>query len=320
LLTLVFRQLEAAEQPQLELDTLAEQTADLLSDLTQAQMVTTVTPVLGPDGNEVARHLRWHTFGTRDRLVLETTWHIAEKLVCFDAVRAAVDYHRFTALWTICQQAARAGYPWAAAWWDGEEDPVLDNLWFQDATELFDAEDDNPDMPPIGRRELGDGAVLEWLHPSVRIMKRLVYFAEDCRIDWESLIIEDLMTETPATYLEIREGRNTIALARVLRDTYLPGMEGYDPRSPRPPVEFTIESFEVHPQYRGKRYGAVLVEEVQRLRRPMSTLDTYRRAEKFWERVGFVHNPRRSSREDSNIFEWSPPMGLPVKSRTEEDE
>jgi len=320
-LTLVFRKLEAADAPPLlELDALAEETAELLADLTQAQMVTTVTPVLGPDGEQIARHLRWHTFGTRDRLVLETTWHIKERFMVFDAVRAAVDYHRFTAIWSICQQAARAGYPWAAAWWDGEEDPVLDNLWFHDTGELYDMEDEDPPMPPMGRRELEPGIILEWLHPSVRIMKRLVYFAEDCKIDWESLIIEDLMKETPAVYLEVREGRNTIALARVLRETYLPGMDGYDPRSPRPPVEFEIESFEVHPEYRGKRYGAVLVEEVQRLRRPMSTLDTYRRAEKFWERMGFVHNPRRSSREDSNIFEWSPPMGIPVKSRTEDDE
>ncbi|HYF91021.1 MAG TPA: GNAT family N-acetyltransferase [Symbiobacteriaceae bacterium] len=320
MLTLVFRRLEAAEPPLLDLDVLAVETADLLADLTQAQMVTTATPVFGPDGRQIARHLRWHTHGSRDRLVLETTWHMDERLMVFDAVRAAVDYHRFAAIWGICQQAAKAGYPWAAAWWDGEADPVLDNLWFHDAGEQYDMEDEDPPMPPLGRRELGGSVVLEWLHPSVRIMKRLVYFAEDCQIDWESLIIEDLMTETPATYLEIREGRNTIALARVLRETYLPGMEGYDPRSPRRPVEFEIESFEVHPEYRGKRYGAILVEEVQRLRRPMSTLDTYRRAEKFWERMGFVRNPRRSSREDSNIFEWSPPMGMPVKSMTEDEE
>lgn len=319
MLTLVFRKLEAAESPLLTLDVLAEETADLLSDLTQAQMVTTVTPVFGPDGSEVARHLRWHTFGTRDRLVLETTWHIHERYMVFDADRAAVDYHRFTALWTICQQAARAGYPWAAAWWEGDEDPVLDNLWFQDANELYDMDDD-PDMPPIGRRELPNGSVLEWLHPSVRIMKRLVYFGEDVKIDWESLIIEDLMTDTEATYLELREGRNTVALARVLRETFLPGEDGYDPRSHRPPVEFDIESFEVHPDHQGKGYGAILVNEVQRLRRPMSTLDTYRRAEPFWERMGFVRNPRRSSREDSNIFEWGPPMGTPAKSRTEEDD
>lgn len=319
MLTLTFRKLEAITPAEVDLDTVAKETALLLADLTQAQMVTTVTPVLDESGAEVARHLRWHTFGTRDRLVLETTWHRSEGFMVFDAIRAAVDYHRFAAIWTICQQAARAGYPWAAAWWDGDEDPVLDNLWFSDANELYQAADE-PEMPPIGRRELPSGLVLEWLHPSVRIMKRLVYFAEDCKIDWESLIIEDLMTDTPATYLELREGRNTVALARVLRETYLPGMDGYDPRSPRPPVEFEIESFEVHPDHQSKGYGALLVQEVQRLRRPMSTLDTYRRAEKFWERVGFVRNSRRSSREDSNIFEWSPPIGTPVKSRTEDDD
>ena len=292
----------------------------LLADLIQAQVVTTVTPVLSPKGQQpVARHMRWHSYGTRDRLVLETTWHLAEGFMVFDAVRAAVDYHRFAAIWAICQQAARAGYGWAGAWWDGEEDPVLDNLWFHDANELYEMEDENPPMPPMGRRELPGGLVLEWLHPSVRIMKRLVYFAEDCKIDWESLIIEDLMTDTATTYLELRDGRNTVALARIIRETYLPGMEGYDPRSPRPPVEFEIESFEVHPDHQGKGYGNVLVSEVQRLRRPMSTLDTYRRAEKFWERVGFVRNPRRSSREDSNIFEWSPPMGPAAKSMTEDD-
>ncbi|MDB4896754.1 MAG: hypothetical protein JWN15_3016 [Firmicutes bacterium] len=319
MLTLVFRKLAAAESAELTLDRLAEETATMLSDLTQAQMVTTVTPVLAPDGTEVARHLRWHTYGTRDRLVLETTWHIQERFMVFDAIRAAVDYHRFTAIWAICQQAARCGYPWAGAWWGGDADPVLDNLWFHDAKELFEMSDD-PAMPPMGRRELPGGVVLEWLHPSVRIMKRLVYFAEDVKIDWESLIIEDLMTDTEVTYLELREGRNTVGLARVIRETYLPGQDGYDPRSPRPAVEFDIESFEVHPEHQGRGYGSILVSEVQRLRRPVSTLDTYRRAEPFWERMGFAHNPRRSSREDSNIFEWSPPMGEPVKSRTEEDE
>ncbi len=320
MLTLVFRRLETAEGPCKDLDSVAEETAALLADLIQAQVVTTVTPVLSPQGQQpVARHMRWHSYGTRDRLVLETTWHLAEGFMVFDAVRAAVDYHRFAAIWAICQQAARAGYGWAGAWWDGEEDPVLDNLWFHDANELYEMEDENPPMPPMGRRELPGGLVLEWLHPSVRIMKRLVYFAEDCKIDWESLIIEDLMTDTATTNLELRDGRNTVALARIIRETYLPGMEGYDPRSPRPPVEFEIESFEVHPDHQGKGYGNVLVSEVQRLRRPMSTLDTYRRAEKFWERVGFVRNPRRSSREDSNIFEWSPPMGPAAKSMTEDD-
>lgn len=323
MLTLVFRQLETDLTPTLDLERVAEETAALFADLTQAQVVTTVTPVFGLDGAEIARHIRWHTFGTRDRLVLETTWHITERLVALDAVRAAVDYHRFTAVWTICQQAGRMGFPWAAAWWEGDEDPVLDNLWFHDANELYqmraDEEDSQP-MPPLGRREFPGGLVLEWLRPSVRIMKRLVYFAEDCRIDWESLIIEDIMTDTDATYLELREGRNTVALARVLRESFLPGMDGYDPRSPRPPVEFEIESFEVHPEQQGKKYGAILVAEVQKLRRPMSTLDTYRRAEKFWERMGFVRNPRRSSREDSNIFEWTPALGEPAKSRTEDDE
>ncbi|HLN64143.1 MAG TPA: GNAT family N-acetyltransferase [Symbiobacteriaceae bacterium] len=320
MLTLVFRRLEAAAGPCKDLDSVAEETATLLADLIQAQVVTTVTPVLSANGQlPVARHMRWHSYGTRDRLVLETTWHLAEGFMVFDAVRAAVDYHRFAAVWAICQQAASAGYGWAGAWWDGEDDPVLDNLWFHDANELFEMEDENPPMPPMGRQELPGGLVLEWLHPSVRIMKRLVYFAEDCKIDWESLIIEDLMTDTATTYLELRDGRNTVALARIIRETYLPGMEGYDPRSPRPPVEFEIESFEVHPDHQGKGYGNILVSEVQRLRRPMSTLDTYRRAEKFWERMGFVRNPRRSSREDSNIFEWTPPMGPAAKSMTEEE-
>ncbi len=321
MLTLVFRPLTAAEAPHLDLGVMAEETAVLLSDLTQAQVVTTETPVLGPNGAEVARHIRWHTFGTRDRLVLETTWHYKERTVIIDADRAAVQYHRFAAIWTVCGQAAKAGYSWAGAWWDGDKDPVLDNLWFMDANELWqEVDEESTAMPPFGRRELENGLVLEWLHPSVKIMKRLVYFAEECKIDWESLIIEDLMTETPATYLELREGRNTVALTRVLRETYLPGMEGYDPRSPRKAVEYEIESFEVHPKQQGRGLGAILINEVQRLRRPMSTLDTYRRAEKFWERVGFVPNPRRSSREDSNIFEWSPVLGEPVKSRTEDEE
>jgi hypothetical protein len=320
MLTLVFRPLQAETSPILTLNALAEKGASLLSDLTQAQMVTTVTPVFNLDGDEIARHIRWHTYATRDRLVLETTWHIRDRYMVFDAVRAAVDYHRFAAIWTICQLAGQVAYPWAAAWWNGDEDPMLDNLWFQDADELYQSSEKLTDMPPIGRSELGHGLVLEWLKPSVRIMKRLIYFGEDCKIDWESLIIEDLMTDTTATYLELREGRNTVALARVLREIYLPGMEGYDPRSPRPPVDFLIESFEVDANKQSKMYGALLVHEVQRFLRPISTLDTYRRAEKFWERVGFQRNSRRSSREDSNIFEWAPPMGLPVKNRTEEED
>lgn len=319
MLTLTFRRLEPADRPLLDLETLAEDTANLLSDLTQAHMVTTVTPVYGPDGAEVARHIRWHTFATRDRLVLETTWHFKERVMIFDAFRAAVEYHLFTALWVVCQQAGKASYEWAGAWWNESRDPVLDNLWFHGADELYQMDDSQP-MPPIGRLDLPNGLVLEWLHPSVKIMKRLIYFGEDCRIDWEHLIIEDLMTNTNATYLELREGRNTVGLVRLIRETFLPGEEGYDPRSPRPPVDFEIESFEIHPAHQGKGYGAILVGEVQRLRRPVSTLDTYRRAEKFWERMGFIHNPRRSSREDSNIFEWLPLMGQPAKSRTEDDE
>lgn len=317
MLTLVFRQLEHTTPPDLALNQLPELLAATLSDLVQAQVVTTTTPVLGPDGQEVARRIRWQTYNSRDRLVLVTTWHIQEQMVICDAVRAAVDYHRFAAIWEICQHASRLGYHWTGAWWEGDVDPVLDNLWFLDADELLRSGDG---MPPIGRQELPEGLILEWLHPSVRIMKRLVYFAEDCRIDWESLIIEDLMTQNETTYLELRDGRNTVALARVIRDPFLPGMEGYDPRSPRPSVEFEIESFEVHPDHQGKGYGALLVSEVQRLRCPLSTLDTYRRAEKFWERVGFAHNPRRSSREDSNIFEWSPATGPQVVSRTDEGE
>lgn len=320
MLTLVFRPLETQTPTTLDLDQLAQETAGIFSDLTQAQVMTTVTRVLGPDGAEVARHIRWHTYGTRDRLVLETTWHLAERMVLIDAIRAAVNFHCFTATWTVCRQAARAGYVWAAAWWDHPTDPILDNLWFRDAQELLDLEDGSGPMPPFGRRNLGEGRVVEWLHPSVRIMSRLIYFAEDCKIEWESLIIEDLMTQTDATYLELREGRKTVALARVLRETFLPGMEGYDPRSPRRPVEFEIESLEVHPDYKSKGYGSLLVGEVQRLCRPISTLDTYRRAEKFWRRVGFARNARRSAREDSNIFEWLPRLGPQVKSMTEDDE
>ncbi|MFZ5823633.1 MAG: GNAT family N-acetyltransferase [Bacillota bacterium] len=317
MLTLCFRRLEPDPGLPLSLDQVAEQTAQLLSDLTQAQVVTTVTPVLGPDGAEVARRIRWNTYHTRDRLVLVTTWHLRESMVIIDAVRAAVDYHRFTGIWTVCRQAGQAGYRWVGAWWEGDTDPVLDNLWFHDAEEI--ARQEAPLLPPMGRKELPGGLVLEWLHPTVHIMKRLIYFAEECRIDWEHLIIEDLMTDTEVTYLELREGRNTVALARIIRETYLPGQEGYDPRSPRPAVEFEIESFEVHPEHQGKGYGAILVTEVQRLRRPISTLDTYRRAEKFWKRMGFVHNPRRSSREDSNIFEWAPPTGPQTLSRTPDE-
>lgn len=318
MLTLCFRRLEPTAGPVRSLDEVAESTARLLSDLIQSQVVTTVTPVLDAKGTEVARRIHWNTYNTRDRLVLCTTWHRQEGMVLIDAHRAAIDFHSFTGIWTICQQAAAAGYGWAGAWWTGEQDPVLDNLWFHVPEELHRIDEDA--MPPIGRKELADGLVLEWLHPSVRIMKRLVYFAEDCRIDWESLIIEDLMTDTEVTYLELREGRSTVALARVIREQFLPGMEGYDPRSPRPPVEFEIESFEVHPDHQGKRYGAILVEEVQRLRRPVSTLDTYRRAEPFWERMGFVRNPRRSSREDSNIFEWAPPAGPQTAFRVPPDD
>jgi len=320
MLTLVFRPLESQSTITLDLDGLANTTAKIFSDLTQAQVMTTITPVLGPDGAEVARHIRWHTYGTRDRLVLETTWHVAERMVLIDAIRATVNFHCFTAIWTVCQQAAQAGYTWAAAWWDHSTDPILDNLWFRDAQEHFNLEDGKGPMPPLGRRDLGGGRLVEWLHPSVRIMSRLVYFAEDCKIEWESLIIEDLMTQTDATYLELREGRNTVALARILRETFLPGMEGYDPRSPRRPVEFEIESLEVHPSYKGKGYGSILVGEVQRLCRPISTLDTYRRAEKFWRRTGFVRNARRSAREDSNIFEWLPRLGPQTRSKTEENE
>lgn len=318
MLTLCFRRLDSAAEPLLSLDQVTESTAAILADLTQAQVVTMVASVLGPDGTEISRRIRWHTYNTRDRLVLVTTWHLADGMVVIDATRAAIDYHRFTGIWTICRQAAQAGYRWVGAWWEGDVDAVLDNLWFQDAHELYRLGE--PEMPPMGRRELPGGLVLEWLHPSVRIMKRLVYFAEECKIDWESLIIEDLMTDTEVTYLELHDGRNTVALARIIRERFLPGMEGYDPRSPRPVVEFEIESFEVHPNHQGKGYGAILVSEVQRLQRPLSTLDTYRRAEKFWERVGFVRNPRRSSREDSNIFEWVPPTGEKSTAKTPADE
>lgn len=321
MLTLCMRRLETRpHDPTIShshvLDMMAESTALILSDLTQSQVITRVTPVVGKDGAEIARRIRWNTYNTRDRLVLATTWHLKEQMVIIDADRSAVDYHRFTGLWTICREAAHIGYQWAGAWWEGDVDPVLDNLWFQDAAELYRA--DPLALPPIGRLELPDGLVLEWLHPSVRIMKRLVYFAEECRIDWESLIIEDLMTDNEVTYLELREGRNTVALARIIRECFLPGMDGYDPRSRRPEVEFEIESLEVHPDHQGKGYGAILVREVQRLHRPVSTLDTYRRAERFWERMGFVHNQRRSSREDSNIFEWSPTTRKTRTSQTPE--
>lgn len=311
MLTLCFRRLEQNGEAAATLDQVTAATTSILSDLTQAQVITTVTPVLGPDGQEVARRIRWNTWGTRDRLVLATTWHHRERTVLIDATRHAVDYHRFTGIWTICRQAGRAGFEWAGAWWEGDVDPVLDNLWFRDPDELYRLQEEKPGMPPWGRLELEGGLVLEWLHPSVRIMKRLIYFAEDCKIDWESLIIEDLMTERDVTYLELREGRSTLALARILRETYLPGMVGYDPRSPRPDVELEIESLEVHPDHQGKGYASALVREVQRLRLPLSTFDTYRRAEKFWMHMGFAHNSRRSSREDSNIFEWSPPTAPP---------
>lgn len=319
MLTLTFRPLEVCDPQPLPLEQIPAVTADLLADLTQADIVTTVTPILGAQGQEVARQIRWHTYATRDRLVVESTWHFEQRTLIFDAVQAAVDYHRFAAIWTLCQQGARAGYTWAAAWWEENADPVLDNLWFSDADELW-RKSDGAVMPPFGRQILKNGLVLEWLHPSVKIMKRLVYFAEECKIDWESLIIEDLMTNTPSTYLELRDGRNTVALARVLISRYLPGMEGYDPRSKRPPIELEIESFEVHPNSQGKHYGALLVSAVQALRRPVSTLDTYRRAQPFWERMGFVRNPARSSREDSNILEWSPTFGEAIKSRTDEEE
>lgn len=320
MLTLCFRRLEPTSQPWLTLDQVAESTAAILSDLTQAQVVTTVTPILDSSGREVARRIRWNTYNTRDRLVLATTWHIREGLVIIDATRHAIEYHRFTGIWTVCRQASQAGFAWAGAWWEGDVDPVLDNLWFHESDELVRIQEEGDPMPPMGHLELQGGMVLEWLHPSVRIMKRLVYFAEDCKIDWESLIIEDLMTNNEVTYLELRDGRNTVGLARVIREMHLPGMEGYDPRSARPDVEFEIESCEVHPDHQGKGYASILVREVQRLQRPVSTLDTYRRAEKFWERMGFVRNPRRSSREDSNIFEWAPPSGpLHVLRTPDED-
>ncbi len=305
MLTLTFRSLRPPQPGTCTLDEVAAQTGAWLTDLVRATVVGSVTPVL-VNGQEVARHLRWQTHNTRDRLVLETTWHPELGLMMVDAHVGVVPLHRFSALWTLCRQAAQAGYKWAGTWRENEQDPLSDQLGFMDAA-TWQAEEG--DMPPIGRSELGQDLVLEWLHPSPRIMKRLVYFAEDCRIDWESLIVEDLMTETPAIYLELRQGRNTVALARILRELYLPGMDGYDPRSRTPAVEFEIESIEVHPEHQGKGYAATLVRALQGLRRPVSTLDTYRRAEKFWERMQFVHNPRRSSREDSNIFEWAPVTG-----------
>lgn len=310
MLTLTFRPLPPPEAGVQTLEEAARQMGALLADLAGAAVIATVTPVLA-QGQEAARHMRWQTHNTRHRLVLETTWHHGERLMMIDAHLGALPFHRFTALYALCRQAAAAGYQWAGTWKEGAQDPLTEQLGFRDAATWFD---EGIGLPPYGRRELGDDRVLEWLHPSPRIMKRLVYFAEDCRIDWESLIVEDLMTETPATYLELRQGRNTVALARVLRECYLPGMEGYDPRSRTPPVQFQIESFEVHPDHRGRGYGALLVAAVQALRRPVSTLDTYRRAEKFWERMRFVYNQRRSAREDSNIFEWAPATGRPVRT------
>jgi GNAT superfamily N-acetyltransferase len=310
MLTLVFRPLETSAAPNLPLDALVQHLGDDLQDLSQATVIATITPVL-EQNREIARHIRWQTHNTRSRLVLETTWHHGSGLVMVDAHLGASPYLRHTALWLLCRHAGRAGYTWAATWQEGTKDPFAESLGFWDAATWAD-EAESP-QPPMGRLDLGDDLVLEWLHPSPRIMRRLVYFAEECKIDWEYLIVEDLMTDTPATYLELRQGRETVALARVLRDCFLPGMEGYDPRSKTPPVRFEIESLETHPKATGKGYGARLVQAVQQLQRPVSTLDTYRRAERFWEHMNFRRNARRSAREDSNIFEWSPRLGKTLR-------
>lgn len=311
MLTLTFRPLPPVPARPLDPAAVARALGDQLADLTGATVLASATPVLAP-GRPPDYWLRWQTHNTRDRLVLETTWHTPTGLLVVDAHAGAVPHHRFAALWAVCQHAAAAGCPWAALWQEGDDDPLAAALGCQDAAAW--AEEEGP-QPPGGRRSVGPDLVLEWLRPSPRIMKRLVYFAEDCRIDWEALIVEDLMRATAATYLELRQGRNTVALARVLRDCHLPGMEGYHPRSRTPAVTYTIESIEVHPDHQGRGHGARLVQAVQELRRPVRTLDTYRRAEKFWQHMGFVHDPRRSSREDSNIFQWSPATGAPLQSR-----
>lgn len=305
MLTLAFRPLKPASVAKPLEDVFREVTA-LFSDLCGSKMIGTMTPVLQGD-QTVAHYLRWQTYGTRDRLVIESTWH-QNHFVLIDATRAALPLDLYAAIWTLSVQAGQAGYQWLGAWWNGVQDEVLSELFFKDSGAYF--LDEEP-VPP-GRQELQDSLVLEWLRPSPRIMSRLIYFGADCKIDWEGWIVEDLMREGPATYLELRQGKETVALARVLRLVYLPGMEGYDPRRRNPPVEYEIESLEVHPDFGGKGYGRILVEAVKSLRRPVCTLDTYRRAEPFWERMGFVRNARRSAREDSNIFELHPTLGKPL--------
>lgn len=307
--TLTFRDLTPARPEPAAPDGVLAQMGRACAELIDAEIHATETPVLAGAGatGEVARYLRWQSHNTRHRLVLETTWH-RSGIVVVDAAVAASPLHKFAALWELIGHAARNGYTWLAAWWENENDPVLKDHFFDDAHSASKYAG-APMTVPLGRVALADGLVAEWLRLTPRHMSRLLRFAWDCRIEWESLIVEDLMTRPPVTYVELRGERDTIALARVLRRLWLPGQEGYDPRSRTPPVELEIESLEVHPEHKGCGHGQQLVRVVQALQRPVSSLDTYRRAEPFWHRAGFRPNPRRSAREDSNILEWAPATG-----------
>lgn len=310
--TLTLRQLAATAPPRVPPDEVLEGVARAYARLIDAEVHATETPVFGAGGpeDEVARRMRWQSHNTRNRLVLETTWHRGGPVVV-DATLAASPFHRYAALWEMMCEAAGTGYNWIATWWEEESDQVLKDHHFEDSHSLW--RDSNGElMAPLGRTAFPDGISAEWLRLTPRQMPRLLRFAWDCKIEWEALIVEDLMTRPPVAYVELRAERETIALARVLRKLWLPGLEGYYPRSKTPPVELEIESLEVHPDRKGKGYGHRLVDVIKAMHRPVSTLDTYRRAEPFWQRVGFQLNPRRSARADSTIFEWTPVTG-PVR-------
>ena len=309
MLTRVFRPIYRCGENPVAFDAAVQHIGRILSGLADAEIHITVTPIHGL-GHGPIRRVRWQTHQSRNRLVLETTWHLDEGLMMIDAHAGANPFQRFAAVHTICQQAAEVGLAWAGLWYEGQEDPIGDGLGFWEAAVWEDEEELHP---PQGRIILPDGLVAEWVEPSVRIMSRILAFAEDCTIGWESLVVEDLMKETAATYLELRDGRRTAALARVLRRCYLPGMEGYDPRSKTPPVALDIESIEVHPDYQNRGYATELVHIIQAMGRPVYTLDTYRRAEAFWEKRGFRRDVRRSHRLRSNIFAWRPRTGRPTR-------